>query len=119
VQIRYCWHDRAARQDLGLQRDSDQSQVSHQIQQLVPCWFVPEMQRLVVQDTVCPEDHRFADSQLAGNPLDFLIGQIPVHDDDGVVQVAALDEPRTVEHFHFMEEAKCAAGGDLRLKIAD
>ena len=59
------------------------------------------------------QDHRFGDPELCGDAADLVVGQVPVHDHDRVVQVPPLDQPGAVEHLHLVQEAERAAGGEL------
>ena len=99
------------RRDAGIQPTS-QAHVADEVQQFVPSALIVEMQFQIVQ--VSPaDDLEFGQSHRGGHPVQLLVGNRVLDDDDRVVHIPALDQVVGEQVLDFVEENEGPADTDL------
>ena len=91
---------------------AQQGEVAQQVEELVAGQFVVETELQVVQVAARDADILFVENFL--EMFELIVRDGILHDDDRVVQVAALDQVHLHQRFQIVQEDKGAAGGDLR-----
>ena len=98
---------RSGSDDVALDGFADEGEVANHVEQFVSCGLVGVGQRLVVYVA------QFADAfvrqtQFVSDAIELCLRHFAVVDDDGVIEVAPLDESVLEEHFDLADEDKGA-----------
>src|SRR5690606_2862841 len=107
---------RPACDNVRLNRIAHQCKVAHDVEELMPCRFVGKAEFEVVEVSLALDFNLIFLENLLES-LHFLAINLLVNDHNSVVDVAAFDEIIVEQHFQFMQEAKSAAGSNLRLEF--
>ena len=110
------WPGRVAR--TALEGTADKGDVADDIEQFVACGLVVPAQGLLVDEAVL-RDMDAGSAHHVGDMVEVLLVQGRVVDDDGIVEVAALDEVGLDELLNLAHEDECAAGGDLLAEVLE
>ncbi len=89
-----------------------QRQIAHHIQQFMPCSFVREVKRQIIQNTVRTNGHLI----FAKSIFQFLRGfrrQVFIYINNCVGNIAAFNQAGVQQHFQFVQERECARRCDL------
>ena len=103
---------RACCDDAALDGFSDESHVADYVEQLVACTFVLPYQRLVLYVTDVVSIH-VSHSEEVGQLVKTLLSRLTLIDNDGVVEVAALDEVKVQQRLDVSYEYEGASGCNL------
>ena len=102
--------------DASLDGFADQGQVAHNVEQLVAGTFVGPYQRFVVDVAQLFGIH-VGHAHHVGQLVVVLLTHLALVDDDGVVQVAALDEASLQQGLNLAHEDKGTAGSHLSAEL--
>ena len=94
------------------------SEVANDVEQLMSSRLIAPSQRLVVDIAKLGSIHSWYAKRVSQLVISFL-RQLPVVDDNGVVEVASLDEPEVEQRLYLSDEDKCASGGYLSSKVIE
>ena len=101
----------AFRNDPSFDEASAERQIADDVQHLVACRLVVEVQFKVVQDAFPHFDVPIAEQFRQFVRL--CLFHLAVHDDNGIAQIPSLDQSVCQQPFHLAQEDKSAAGSHL------